>query len=73
MLLREDENIFAYTREDADSKLLVICNFYDQTVNCPLDVSGAAGKLLISNYQDIDQTMLLHPYEARMYLLEKNE
>lgn len=24
MLLREDENIFAYTREDADSQLLVI-------------------------------------------------
>lgn len=73
MLLREDENIFAYTREDVNSRLLVICNFYGQTVNCPLDVSGAAGKLLISNYQDIDQTMLLHPYEARMYLLEKNE
>ncbi|MCI9144342.1 MAG: glucohydrolase, partial [Lachnospiraceae bacterium] len=66
-LLMEDENIFAYTREDADSQLLVICNFYDKTVNCPLDAPDSSAKLLLSNYKDTDGTMVLRPYEARMY------
>lgn len=71
MLLREDENIFAYTREDAGHRLLVICNFYGQTVNCPLDEPDESYRLLISNYKDTDQGMILRPYEARMYLAEK--
>lgn len=71
MLLREDENIFAYTREDAGHRLLVICNFYGQTVNCPLDEPDESYRLLISNYKDTDQGMRLRPYEARMYLVEK--
>ncbi|MBO5032506.1 MAG: alpha-glucosidase [Lachnospiraceae bacterium] len=71
MLLMDDENIFAYTRTNEDSQLLVVCNFYDQTVRCPLEEPDASMKLLISNYKDADHTMVLRPYEARMYLKEK--
>ena len=71
MLLEEDEELFAYTRENEDSRLLVICNFHGRTVSCPLEEPYGDMKLLISNYQDVDQTMVLRPYEARMYLQEK--
>lgn len=71
LLLAEDENIFAYTREDQDTQLLVVCNFYGQTINCPLEESIASMKLLIGNYKDTDQAAILHPYEARMYLKAK--
>ena len=72
MLLETDEDIFAYTRTDGDSQLLVICNFHDRTVKCPLETPEPDGKLLIGNYRDRaggpDGTLLLRPYEARMYL-----
>lgn len=71
LLLREDENLFAYTRTDEDSQLLVICNFYDRIVKYPLDEPDASMKLLISNYADAGQAIMLRPYEARMYLKER--
>lgn len=71
LLLAEDENIFAYARADEKTQLLVICNFYGQTISCPLEESIASMELLISNYKDVGQTMVLRPYEARMYLKEK--
>lgn len=71
ILIMEDENIFAYTREDENTQLLVICNFYGETVSCPLEERIAPMKLLIGNYKETDQTALLRPYEARMYLREK--
>ena len=49
MLLEEDENIFAYTRTDACSQLLVICNFYGSTVEVDLEELESAGELLLSN------------------------
>lgn len=71
MLLADHESIFAYIREDDQTQLLVICNFYDQTVDCPLKMPGEDMRLLISNYKDTDQNFVLRPYEARMYLGEK--
>lgn len=71
MLLANHESIFAYIREDDQTQLLVICNFYDQTVDCPYKMPGEDMRLLISNYKDTDQNFILRPYEARMYLGEK--
>lgn len=71
MMFAEDENIFAYTREDKDTQLLVVCNFYGETVNCPLEDSVKDMKLLISNYKEFAQMTILRPYEGRMYLREK--
>ena len=73
MMFAEDENIFAYTREDKDAQLLVVCNFYGETVNCPLEDSVKDMKLLISNYKEFAQVTILRPYEARMYLREKQD
>lgn len=67
LLLAEDENIFAYIREDEEAQLLVVCNFYGQTLKCPLEDMASSMELLICNYEDIEQPTTLRPYEARMY------
>ena len=67
MLLKEDENIFAYTRTDSGSQLLVVCNFYDKTIDISLKELDNAGELLVCSYKDAGQTTVLRPYEARMY------
>ncbi len=67
LLLAEDENIFAYIREDEEAQLLVVCNFYGQTPECPLEDMASSMELLICNYEDIEQPATLRPYEARMY------
>ena len=69
LLLESDPNIFAYERESETEKMLVICNFYDKTLKCPLTEKTAAMKLLIGNYQNTDKydNEMLQPYEARMY------
>ncbi len=71
MLLEEDENIFAYLREAKEQDLLVICNFYEKTIQCPLDELRRKGILLITNYKETEDDSILRPYEARIYLLEK--
>lgn len=73
MLLADDENIFAYIRENGDFRLLVICNFYGRTVKCPLKEPAGSVKLLICNYENTDWMDVLRPYEARMYLEYKTD
>ena len=67
MLLAEDENIFAYTRENEDSKLLVVCNFFDKTLPMPLKGEAEGMELLLGNYGEAMEAEVLKPYEARMY------
>ena len=66
LLLPEDENVFAYTREDGTSELLVLCNFYGREIADPL-AERERGELLIANYRD-EMPGRLRPYEARIYL-----
>ncbi|MDE6221525.1 MAG: alpha-glucosidase C-terminal domain-containing protein, partial [Lachnospiraceae bacterium] len=68
LLLEDDRNLFAYTRTNEDSTLLVVCNFYDTTVSCSLEEALSDMEQLISSYNDAGQTGVLRPYEARMYL-----
>ena len=68
LLLEDDENIFAYERKTEDQKLLVICNFYGETVEMPLSEKINDMKLLLGNYKEIKDTTILRPYEARMYI-----
>ncbi len=71
MLIKEHNAIFAYTRTDETAELLVLCNFYGDTVFCPVKVDSDR-TLLIGNYKDTDShRQTLRPYEARMYLKEK--
>ena len=67
LLLGEDENIFAYERKNADETLLVVCNFYGNTVKMPLTEETEDMELLISNYKETEDSSVLRPYEARMY------
>lgn len=68
LLLEEDDNIFAYERQSEDQKLLVICNFYGQTIKMPLAQVCRDMKLVLANYNDIEEPEILRPYEARMYI-----
>lgn len=70
LLLEEDENIFAYERQNADQKLVVVCNFYGNTVEMPLQETCKDMKLLLGNYAEIAEPGTLRPYEARMYIQE---
>lgn len=68
LLLEEDENIFAYQRKNSKQTLLVICNFFDKTIEMPLVEMCKAKKLLLGNYKEIKDLSILRPYEARMYI-----
>jgi len=73
LLLKEDEQIYAYTRTLCDEKLLVILNFSCEYgwFSLPCDIEPGPKKLLISNYEvekdkELNNTRL-RPYEARVY------
>lgn len=68
MLLEDDENFFAYQRENAFRKLLVICNFFGCTLEYPLEADWENMELLIGNYDSIERPEIFRPYEARMYI-----
>lgn len=67
LLSEKDKAIFAYTRTDADTQLLVLCNFYGEAINNPLYAENAAGELLFVSYPNISEPQRLRPYEARIY------
>ena len=72
LLFGNDANIFSYTRTYKDTVLLVICNFYGETI--PFTMPGeylGEKEVLISNYKQPLQNGELRPYEAIMYLLRK--
>ena len=70
LLLEDDANIFAYERQNADQKLVVVCNFFGNTVEMPLQENCKDMKLLLGNYTDMTKPEVLRPYEARMYIQE---
>ena len=76
LLLENHPEIFAYKRSLNGETLIVICNFSEKEIETDLsrELSYNASELLISNYFDTDVelkgTMLLRPYEARVYLLK---
>ena len=82
LLLPEHEEIFAYRRRGKNQSLLqernpsgksqsllVVCNFYGNTIPDPLTKTEKNGWLLISNYPD--ESDLLRPYEAKMFVLKE--
>lgn len=67
LLLPEDEQIFAYTRTDGDTEMLVCANFSGKAVKCPLISEWTDGTVLIHNYKE-EIKEELKPYEAFMIL-----
>ncbi len=70
LLDKDNEQVYAYTSELGNKKLLVLLNFsaQDAKVNTGIDINNA--KILISNYTSINTSNLLRPYEAAVYELE---
>ena len=68
LLLEEDENIFAYERKNADQTMVVVCNFFDKTVDMPLVEECRDMEVLFGNYEKINDEEMLRPYEARIYI-----
>ena len=66
MLLEDDENLFVYTRELDDEKLLTVCNFTDQQQEFDLPNEFQNAVCLIANLPNVyaQRKILLKPYEA---------
>ncbi len=54
LLDKEDENIFAYTRQLGDRKILVVCNVSANEVQYKLDFDVEGKACLIRNYDNVD-------------------
>ena len=66
LILDDDKDIYAYTRTLGDEKLIVYCNFSENTREVELPEEFTDGKILISNYSDaaVNEKITLRPYEA---------
>ena len=65
LLEPESEKLFVYTRETAEERLLVICNFTGESVPYQRPAEFAGAWLLLGNYGTAAET--LRPYEAQMF------
>ena len=66
LILDDDKDIYAYTRTLGDEKLIVYCNFSENTREVELPEEFTNGKIFISNYDDaaVNEKITLRPYEA---------
>ena len=66
LILDDDKDIYAYIRTLGDEKLIVYCNFSENTREVELPEEFTDGKILISNYNDakVSEKITLRPYEA---------
>lgn len=59
-------NLFAYYREWAQEKMLIVLNFSDEVTNLPEEVHAAKKVKVIGNYSD-EAFQALRPWEAVVY------
>ncbi|MDO5409059.1 MAG: alpha-glucosidase [Lachnospiraceae bacterium] len=75
LLLPEDKDLYVYTRELEDEKLLVICNFSEnrRMFELPAEWKPENMTHLIGNYgrTEAEYRMELKPYEAVVYRMKK--
>ena len=66
LILDDDKDIYAYICTLGDEKLIVYCNFSENTREVELPEEFTNGKVLISNYIDakVNHKITLRPYEA---------
>lgn len=66
LILDDDKDIYAYIRTLGDEKLIVYCNFSENTREVEIPEEFVNGKVLISNYSDakVNHKITLRPYEA---------
>lgn len=76
LLEPDSETLYCFTRESLSEKLLVVCNFrqIDKVVfSTPSEFLDGSAQLLLSNYDcpPLKKEMLLRPFEARIYYIQK--
>ena len=66
LILDDDKDIYSYIRTLGDEKLIVYCNFSENTREVEIPEEFVNKKVLISNYSDAkaNQKITLRPYEA---------
>jgi oligo-1,6-glucosidase len=74
LILEEHDQVFAYTRNMGDQKLIVLCNFSDRDAafTLPTDLLVSESHLLIGNYSDKtvgSSFEKLRPFEAKVFLI----
>ena len=69
---RLSPQVYAYAREDAYQKILVVCSFSGKNVSwkMPKGFDPAQSELVLCNYKSQDPAAL-KPYEARVYLWKR--
>ena len=74
LVLPDHEQIYAYTRQDENDTMLIICNLTKDEAVFESEYTINNQDLLLSNYNDhnnIDErTYKLRPYEARLYKIK---
>lgn len=78
LILEDDQELYAYLRNGADEKLLVINNFYGKETEFQppddIDIEGYDAKVLISNDTDLPESFkrfTVKPYQSIVYHLAK--
>ena len=70
MLLEDDPQVYAFTREFEGTELLVLVNVSGEPASAggiPDAGAWAGAELVLTNVQERDQTPFLQPWEARVY------
>ena len=68
----EHPQIYAYTREMGEQKMLALLNFSDQKSRIELQEAVSAGDVAINNYESLDidgAALVLEPYQAVIFSL----
>ena len=68
LLMPEDEQVFAYTREYEGKTLLVACNFSGEEAALD-EAAHTRGEMLIANYKDEGDKTALRAWEVRVTLV----
>ncbi len=68
LLAPKHPQIFAYTRRTDEQELLVICNFFGEEVENPVEKNLEEYELLLTNEKENQDRNVLKPYEARIYI-----
>ncbi len=71
LLDKSNPSVYAYTREQAGQKLLIVLNFSQSNSEAQVTIPDHA-KVLLSNYSDVpasadQKSIMLRPYEAVIY------
>jgi alpha-glucosidase len=77
LVLKEHDQVYAYTRSQENQTFLIICNLFDEKTHLelPKPFKDEKMELLLSNYkadetQETLKEMTLNPYETRVYSLK---